>query len=112
MNNEQINIAIAETCGWTIDERIPLKEKESATGRWIPDFCNDLNAMHEAENKLTPFQRIKHGHFLQEILNETVVGFVSNYESQLKSLSRMASAPARQRAEAYLRTIKKWKVAK
>lgn len=109
MNNEQINIAIAEYCG-----RVRRPD-----GYWYPDgktygsqgihnYCNDLNAMHEAENKLTPFQRIKHGHFLQEILNETVVGFVSNYESQLKSLSRMASAPARQRAEAFLRTFGKW----
>lgn len=112
MTNEQINIAIAEACGWTIDEIIPLKAKESATGRWIPDFCNDLNAMHEAEKVLTPFQRIKHGHFLQEILNEAVVGFVSNYESELKSLSRVASATAAQRAEAYLRTLGKWEEAK
>ena len=120
MNNEQINIAIAKACGWNREFDGNHEEPE---WYWIPpndpdgdgelpDYCNDLNAMHEAENKLTPFQRIKHGHFLQDILNESVVGFVSNYESQLKSLSRVASAPARQRAEAYLRTIGKWKVAK
>lgn len=99
MTNQEINIAIAEACGWAHASVEPFAH---------PDFCNDLNAMHEAENKLTPFQRIKHGHFLQEILNEAVVGFVSNYESELKSLSRVASAPARQRAEILLRTLGKW----
>ena len=105
MINQQINTAIAEACGW---------ESETTGPSWceyetkMPNYCNDLNAMHEAENKLTPFQRIKHGHFLQKILNEAVFGFVSNYESESKSLSRVASATAAQRAEAFLRTIGKW----
>ena len=111
MSEREINIAIAEARGWE-----PLPEghfhPDNPLGQTMPNYCNDLNAMHEAENKLTPFQRIKHGHFLQEILNEAVVGFVSNYESELKSLSRVASAPARQRAEAFLRTLGKWEETK
>jgi hypothetical protein len=103
MNDEQINIAIEEIIRPALHGNIYRPTR---------DFCNDLNAMHEAENKLTPFQRIKHGHFLQETLNEAVVGFVSNYESELKSLSRVASATARQRAEAFLRTLRKWEETK
>jgi hypothetical protein len=119
MNDEQINIAIAEACGWTDISQYTQAvdgwygyEPENGPHSQIHDYCNDLNAMHEAENKLTPFQRIKHGHFLQEILNEAVVGFVSNYESELKSLSRVASATARQRAEILLRTLGKWEETK
>lgn len=134
MSDEQINIAIAELTGlavihdpagpkdcpeaWKTGFFTPKAAKQrriswpsSAVIKVVPDYCNDLNAMHEAENKLTPFQRIKHGHFLQEILNEAVVGFVSNYESELKSLSRVASATAAQRAEAFLRTLGKWEEA-
>jgi hypothetical protein len=91
MSEEQINIAIAEACGWTIDERIPLKAKESATGGWIPDFCNDLNAMHEAE-KMLDFNQLRD--------MEDSVSF------------RFAVLPfhatAAQRAEAFLRTLGKW----
>lgn len=128
MTPEQKRIAIAEACGWRgISEQFlvgyaPWRTKpyadrvkscsiadlDSIPLDPLPDYCNDLNAMHEAENKLTPFQRIKHGHFLQETLNEAVVGFVSNYESELKSLSRVASATAAQRAEAFGKTLNLW----
>ena len=109
MSDQEINIAIAEACGIiSKDQWGSLYRTLHGIVRNCPDYCNDLNAMHEAENKLTPFQRIKHGHFLQEILNEAVVGFVSNYESELKSLSRVASATALKRAEILLRTLGKW----
>ena len=109
MSDQEINIAIAEACGIISKDQWGLLYRTlHGIVRNCPDYCNDLNAMHEAENKLTPFQRIKHGHFLQEILNEAVVGFVSNYESELKSLSRVASATALKRAEILLRTLGKW----
>ncbi len=63
MTDEQINIAIAEHCGWNFNPTW-AKEWDSAD-RWvesaagermfrhaIPDYCNDLNAMHEAEKTL------------------------------------------------------------
>lgn len=98
MNNEQINISIAEACGWTIDERIPLKAKESATGRWIPDFCNDLNAMHEAEKMLNHIRAAEYARVLTSIA----------WQSEQPVFAPM-TATARERAEAYLRTIGKWK---
>ena len=57
MREEQINIAIAEACGWqfvTYKETFakppnggPCQYKEG-----IPNYCKDLNAMHEAEKRL------------------------------------------------------------
>ena len=123
MTNEQINIAIAEACGWKSpfqQEWLQGYDKEgghvwafSGTDQEgdrapLPDYCDDLNAMHEAENRLTSFQRAKHGKILQDLLNEHAVGFVQNYDRDFASLSRIASANARQRAKAFLRTIGKW----
>jgi len=61
MSPEEINVTIAKACGWTeiyhkCDPQGPIdswvgKPKDYCHGpkRRIPDFCNDLNAMHEAE---------------------------------------------------------------
>ena len=73
-----------------------------------PDYLNDLNAMHEAEKVLTDRQRQKHGLFLQEILNEAIVGYVEDYQRQLAGLSRVSSATATQRAKAFLCAIGRW----
>jgi hypothetical protein len=61
MTNEQINVAIAEHCGFTdimwptgFHQKMSDEKSKQAGGRWrfqIPDYCNDLNAMHE---KSTP----------------------------------------------------------
>lgn len=97
MTNEQINRAIAEACGWTEISNCTCGFKLSgmppyraAHKKHIPDYCADLNEMHEAEGTL--------GKSLYRM------------ESQLK---RMAGAicfhaSARQRAEAFLRTLGKW----
>lgn len=113
MSPEAQRIAIAEACGWTDPRtgpygRLYMFKANSGIGEQPPDYPTDLNAMHEAENVLTAYQRQKHGQQLQEILNEAVVGFVEDYARQLAGLSRVASATAAQRAEAFLRTIGKW----
>jgi hypothetical protein len=100
MTNEQINIAIAEACGWqfvTYKETFakppnggPCQYKEG-----IPNYYNDLNAMHEAEKVLTNEQWVAYGKEL----------------SRLKVFP-MVHATARQRAEAFLRTLWKWEGAK
>ena len=57
-----------------------------------PDYLNDLNAMHEAENDvLTTAQMTTMGQYLHQRLG-MLWGF----------------ATASQRAEAFLRTIDKW----
>jgi hypothetical protein len=115
MTNEQINIAIAEHRGWRIAERVSPEVKESATACWIrpngnewqeenlPDYCSDLNAMHEAVKTLQ--QNLKHRYFA--CLCTVVSGAIS-----LNGYSAATEATARQRAEAFLRTLGKWEDAK
>jgi hypothetical protein len=103
MTNEQINRAIAEACGWTeIHDSGPCHhhklwgyppELPGQCGNaynYIPDYCNDLNAMHEAEGTL--------GKSLYRM------------EAQLKRMAGAVCfhATASQRAEAFLRTVGKW----
>jgi hypothetical protein len=108
MTPEQINIAIAEHCGWTG----PYQQE------WVPDICptggdywcfaatdaegcrsplpsyyHDLNTMHEAEKTLTLQEKIEY----YRLLIECQVG--EQFVFQI---------PAAQRAEAFLRTVGKW----
>ena len=95
MNPEQQRIAIAEACGW-------LKvHGHSVAG--IPDYLNDLNAMHDAEETLQESQRVTYSNELYDLA----------VEHQLKTGKwSYLSMTASQRAEAFLRTIGKWEEAK
>jgi hypothetical protein len=63
-------------------------------GNILPDYLNDLNAMHEAEKVLTPEQRRKY------------VGIIFNLpDSECESNT---FAAASQRAKAFLRTLGLW----
>jgi hypothetical protein len=97
MTKEQINIAIAEACGW----KYVNNENHAPDGSFwwskeleIPDYCNDLNAMHEAEKV---FDTALYCRYINELCDLTIKGNNSMY-----------MATARQRAEAFLRTINKW----
>ncbi len=103
MTDEQINIAIAEHCGWTdvqYDDRGILGIHPTlmcGTSRMIiqiEDYCNDLNAMREAEMTLT-------GPLLDKYVDNCMAE-VEYWPSHLLYLS------ARRRAEAFLQTIGKW----
>ena len=108
MTPEAQRIAIAEACGWTnVAPRIVKNVKHQgdditvgiwSDDGWIPDYLNDLNAMHEAEKVLTYAQG---GDMTLWIQRMTCAG----YGPQL-------FATASQRAEAFLRTIGKWEEAK
>ena len=99
MTPEQQQLAIAEACG----------RVQRADGFWfpagkyygsagIPDYFNDLNAMHEAEKVLVRLQWVSYLRRLQTLCDESV--------------SWPIHATASQRAEAFLRTIGKWEEAK
>lgn len=98
MSDEQINRAIAEACGWTLfiecfnGIRGVPPCVNVVTPIYIPNFCTDLNAMHEAEKVLNTIQQGYYWDNLKDIVGE---GF-----DQLH-------ATARQRAEAFLRTLSK-----
>ena len=106
MTPEEQRIAIAEACGWkpTTDGGIHW-DSEGKPVVSPPDYINDLNAMHEAEKVLTDEQAWKQ---IQIIVSykQHAGGFpvLSRSESV-----RLHSATAAQRAEAFLRTIGKWK---
>lgn len=106
MKDQQINAAIAELCGW----KCAATNKHESLMCWVrpgnsdwqleqlPDYCNDLNAMHKA---------------IMDFDNETIAyidrrltilfGPEENYV-----LHKIINATARQRAEAFLRALGKW----
>ena len=98
MKDEQINIAIAEACGWKYvnnETHAPDGSFWWSKGLEVPDYCNDLNAMHEAEKVLGEIYSIKS----------------CEYDDWLQSIiehDQKWRATARQRAEAFLKTIEKW----
>lgn len=105
MTDEKINIAIAKACGWTfVDFKgiILCREPEWEAGRArtieaIPDYCKDLNAMHEAEKTTLKNDALlwhKYASFLDR-----------DYCNQPYTIG----STARQRAEAFLKTLNLWK---
>jgi hypothetical protein len=69
----------------------------------LPDYLNDLNAMHEAEKVLTEDQQEQYLNNLYE---------VCNLHSMINDAWNLNCATAAQRAEAFLRTIGKWEESK
>ena len=106
MSNEDINKSIAEFCGWN--------QKSShfggAAGIWtdssgvdhtrFPDYCKDLNAMHEAEMRLTDEQW------------DDYAAHLRLWDDDPDTASKALHSTALQRAEAFLRTIGKWEEGK
>lgn len=99
MTDEELNSAIAEASGWkpqTLDtdyNGVPWPDEP-------PDYCNDLNAMHQVECWM--------------IGNMSLMTFWKYAENLSKHMTHLGSdgyihATARQRAEAFLKTIKKLK---
>jgi hypothetical protein len=104
MKTEEQRIAIAEACGWTkiSDWKAAGINGQHPTEPWtevIPDYLNDLNAMHEAVKTLP--QNIKPRYF-------ACLCFVVRGAISLNGYSKATEATAAQRAEAFLRTIDKW----
>lgn len=97
MTDKQINITIAEACGWhTIAfNKGWIKAGDGETQGTIPDYCNDLNAMHEAEKALSEEQ--------WENYNFILCNLVGGYS---KTNKEAIHASSRQKAEAFLETIK------
>ena len=91
MTDQEINIAIAEACG-KLDR---------------PPDCHDLNAMHEVEKTLRENQ-FHFASYLRELWK--VVHPNVEWIGELGYIGfDFVNATARQRAEAFLKTIGKWK---
>ena len=99
MTDQQINEAIAQACGIVGKSGEIYKTSDG----WVvdcPQFATDLNAMHEAEEQMDEFDWV---FFMTELA--TLVRLPKQAEIQIKQL---AHSTARQRAEAFLRTLGKW----
>ena len=103
MTNEQINIAIAKACGWDSDD-IARGYTLCQFTEDAPDYCNDLNAMHEAEKVFTYEEAEQFEGELCHICGSENL----HKEYPLPFEFAVAHATARQRAEAFLKTIEKW----
>ena len=122
MTEEQQRIAIAEACGWKwIQTNFEAKSGLIGTdsphsgnipyqgtnypsnrhlptyGKAIPDYLNDLNAMHEAERTMGDPQ----------LWDE----YQSYLSDAMRNIGWIYHATAAQRAEAFLKTIGKWEEA-
>lgn len=112
MTNKQINYAIAKACKWTeIHDSGPWHNHKpwgyppqpSGTGgnayKYVPNYCTDLNAMHDAEILIQ--DRNKYLNILASV-TEPIDGLPKDHDWAF------TRATARQRAEAFLRTLGKW----
>ena len=126
MTPEQQRIAIAKACGWKMhtvakddpytcthcgihyspmiwrEWEIPYLWCKKNNETQSPDYLNDLNAMHDAEEVLTNEQDLEYSEALEQVVEGR---FVTNNAEDMR---RLRSATASQRAEAFLRTIGKW----
>lgn len=131
MSDQEINTAIAEASGWKSPfQNECLREYDKEGGDvWafcgtdkegdrapLSDYCRDLNAMHEALMMQTAELRIRFRKELKHIIApETkpskikVSGICLMGEAEY---DLWFHATARQRAEAFLRTLGKWKETK
>ena len=96
MKPEAQRIAIAEACG-TLQWSYALPQKCVAAS--VPDYLNDLNAMHDAEKVLTEKGANAWFVYIELIVRLNATPFEH---------STIVHATAAQRAEAFLRTIGKW----
>lgn len=127
MTDNVMRMAIAEACGWVRDDVCDNWKKPSEGPyaiaflngsyhhRQLPDYLNDLNAMHEAE--ITLDAKLDYGSSRSAFFAWLLVATGKcTYFDDARYLAvdafmngDIVSATARQRAEAFLRTIGKLK---
>jgi hypothetical protein len=115
MKPEEQRIAIAQSCGWLpySTDKVDLSARYFDKGPWwrnaeaceiasinqLPDYLNDLNAMHEAEKALTNEHYVMYHVQLRSLTKNT----------EITSAFTTLHATARQRAAALLKTLNPWK---
>ncbi len=114
MSPELQRIKIAEACGWKIidfnrGDKLPDvvpskttywdKERKYKPYPAIPDYLNDLNAMHEAEKQIPKNLQPAYWCLLCSLNSGEIVAYGYFYA---------VHKTAAQRAEAFLRTLNLW----
>jgi hypothetical protein len=118
MEKELQLITVAKACGWIIEpyQYGGYKVKKDPRDCWftgelptlIPDYLNNLNAMHEAEKSLTVKQQHKFAEEVGRIIYRGELS-VPDFRDNWYMCYLMMQATATQRAEAFLRTLNLWK---
>jgi hypothetical protein len=113
MSPQAQRIAIAEVFGWKQTHIVQMGKKGKFVSTYrkgrgnlrqsLPDYLNDLNAMHEAEKVLMAEWKEKY--------LDVLSGFTEGRRNPDYVWHTTVFATAAQRAEAFLRTIGKWKEA-
>ena len=118
MNDEEINRAIAEHLGWTgirmsalweftepgEDHQVLCGLNPKGNTRAVPNYCCDLYSMQAAEKAAFG------GSNLWEKFQFKLLDAVgASGMSSLDGITLLLQATARQRAEAFLRTVGKWR---
>lgn len=93
MTPEQQNKTIAAHCGWVYNAKVNkwIHPHEPARRLGVMNYCENLNAMHEAEKSLNPEDRRQYTMMLCDTLD-----------------AEWGLATASQRAFAFLYTLGKW----
>lgn len=120
MNDNEINIAISVASKFTSDGWVSLITGRPMGHRMsdgqpvtIPDYCNDLNAMHDVV--VSRCNDSVNGEVYGRWLVKIVFGydfFTMTKNHQLLNaweLARLSNASAKQCATAYLETLNLWK---
>ena len=110
MKPEQQRIAIAEACGHMNVRFTEFGSCVASTalnkdgGFWgrhgVPDYLNDLNAMHEAEKTLTPEQRNQYINILDDMAGDI--------DDPVQHDFQWCCSSANHRAKAFVRVVGKW----
>lgn len=120
MTDDEIRIAIAEACGLNTKKEVlggvfVYRDKQGYPVAALPNYCHDLNAMHEAERILccgtnnNPSSGDKWSIYLDLLRLLICEDADEPVNVDLETEWDMVTATAHQRAEAFLRTIGKWK---
>ena len=124
MSENEINQVIAEACGWVPHFNghwYKLKDPQADMIDWTnnegvlhhpPNYCQDLNAMHEAEKMLTNYKWPIYTTEIRRIIQrdcDTEAHYLPDCTVAYIADFWFFHATARQRAEAFLRTLNRWK---
>ena len=122
MNDKEINLAIAEACGyvpcdqWECFNAFSMMKGKCTHEKCYParsgpaSYCKYLDAMHEAEKHLARAHWCKYAMEIRRIISQDC-DTQEHYSlgSDLISDFWFYHCTARQRAEAFLKTVGKWK---
>lgn len=103
MSDEEINQAIAEALGRKYHKPTEAELKRGSYYQYEPNYCGDLNAMNQSERCLPATERDVYQDWLARVVDR---------ERRMATVTWLCiNSTARQRAEAFLRTLGKWQEA-